>query len=88
MVVDDTDMQITYVIRGDDHPSNTPRQINMFAAMQTEPPAFAPLPMILGADGGKLSKRHGAVDNREYRYPGYLPKAAVWGQKSAAACIP
>jgi glutamyl-tRNA synthetase len=60
VVVDDSDMDITHVIRGDDHLNNTPRQINMFHAMGVEPPSFAHLPMILGPDGAKLSKRHGA----------------------------
>jgi glutamyl-tRNA synthetase len=77
VVVDDTDMRITHVIRGDDHLNNTPRQINMFAAMGAEPPQFAHLPMILGPDGAKLSKRHGAVDIREYREQGYLPEAML-----------
>ena len=77
VVVDDFDMEITHVIRGDDHLNNTPRQINMFRALGVEPPAFAHLPMILGADGSKLSKRHGAVDIREYRAQGYLPEAML-----------
>jgi len=77
VVVDDFDMGITHVIRGDDHLNNTPRQINMFHALGTEPPAFAHLPMILGSDGAKLSKRHGAVDIREYREQGYLPEAML-----------
>ena len=77
VVVDDSDMGITHVIRGDDHLNNTPRQINMFHALGTEPPAFAHLPMILGPDGAKLSKRHGAVDIREYREQGYLRDALL-----------
>ena len=77
VVIDDHDMSITHVIRGDDHLNNTPRQINMFAALDAEPPVFAHLPMILGADGAKLSKRHGAVDIREYREQGYLPEAML-----------
>ncbi|NNF49167.1 MAG: glutamate--tRNA ligase, partial [Woeseiaceae bacterium] len=77
VVVDDADMQITHVIRGDDHLNNTPRQINMFAALGAEPPAFAHLPMILGPDGAKLSKRHGAVDIRDYREDGFLPEAML-----------
>lgn len=77
VVVDDFDMEITHVIRGDDHLNNTPRQINMFRALGAEPPAFAHLPMILGPDGSKLSKRHGAVDIREYRAQGYLPAAML-----------
>jgi glutamyl-tRNA synthetase len=77
VVVDDTDMRITHVIRGDDHLNNTPRQINMFAAIGADPPQFAHLPMILGPDGAKLSKRHGAVDIREYKEQGYLPEAML-----------
>ena len=77
VIVDDFDMQITHVIRGDDHLNNTPRQMNMLAAMGVEPPAYAHLPMILGPDGAKLSKRHGAVDVREYREQGYLPEALL-----------
>ena len=77
VVIDDYDMNISHVIRGDDHLNNTPRQINMFAALGAEPPAFAHLPMILGPDGAKLSKRHGAVDIREYREQGYLPEAML-----------
>lgn len=77
VVVDDTDMRITHVIRGDDHLNNTPRQINMFHAIGAEPPEFAHLPMILGPDGAKLSKRHGAVDIRDYREQGYLPEAVL-----------
>jgi glutamyl-tRNA synthetase len=77
VIVDDSDMQITHVIRGDDHLNNTPRQLNMLAALGVEPPAYAHLPMILGADGAKLSKRHGAVDVREYREEGYLPRALL-----------
>jgi len=77
VIVDDFDMRITHVIRGDDHLNNTPRQMNMLAAMGVEPPAYAHLPMILGPDGAKLSKRHGAVDVREYRDLGYLPEALL-----------
>lgn len=77
VVIDDSDMQITHVIRGDDHLNNTPRQINMFEALGAIPPAFAHLPMILGADGAKLSKRHGAVDIRDYRDEGFLPEALL-----------
>jgi len=77
VVVDDFDMGITHVIRGDDHLNNTPRQINMFHAIGAVPPAFAHLPMILGPDGAKLSKRHGAVDIRDYREQGYLPEAML-----------
>ena len=74
---DDFDMKITHVIRGDDHLNNTPRQMNMLEALGAEPPAYAHLPMILGPDGAKLSKRHGAVDIREYREQGYLPSAML-----------
>ena len=77
VVIDDADMRITHVIRGDDHLNNTPRQINMFAALGVEPPRFAHLPMILGNDGAKLSKRHGAVDIRDYREQGFLPEAML-----------
>lgn len=77
VIVDDSDMKITHVIRGDDHLNNTPRQLNMLAALEVEPPAYAHLPMILGPDGAKMSKRHGAVDVREYREAGYLPAALL-----------
>ena len=77
VVVDDFDMAITHVIRGDDHLNNTPRQMNMLDALGAAPPAYAHLPMILGPDGAKLSKRHGAVDVREYREQGYLPEALL-----------
>lgn len=77
VVVDDSDMNITHVIRGDDHLNNVPRQMNMLAALNAEPPAYAHLPMILGPDGAKLSKRHGAVDIREYQEQGYLPEAML-----------
>ncbi len=77
VIVDDLDMNITHIVRGDDHLNNTPRQINMLAAMGVEPPQYAHLPMILGPDGAKLSKRHGAVDVREYREQGYLPEALL-----------
>ena len=75
VIVDDADMGITHVIRGDDHLNNTPRQMNMLKALGEKPPVYAHLPMILGPDGAKLSKRHGAVDIREYREEGYLPEA-------------
>ncbi|HEX7324525.1 MAG TPA: glutamate--tRNA ligase [Rhodanobacteraceae bacterium] len=77
VVVDDLDMRITQVIRGDDHVNNTPRQINLYAALGAEPPGFAHLPMILGPDGQKLSKRHGAVGVMQYREDGYLPQALL-----------
>lgn len=77
VIVDDYDMKITHVIRGDDHLNNTPRQMNMLAALGAQPPEYAHLPMILGQDGAKLSKRHGAVDIREYKDQGYLPAAML-----------
>jgi glutamyl-tRNA synthetase len=77
VVVDDHDMGITHVIRGDDHLNNTPRQINMLSALGAQKPVYAHLPMILGPDGAKLSKRHGAVDIREYQEQGYLPHAML-----------
>lgn len=77
VVVDDFDMGITHVIRGDDHLNNTPRQMNMIAALGAEPPVYAHLPMILGPDGAKLSKRHGAVDIRQYEDQGYLAEAML-----------
>ena len=77
VVVDDMDMQITHVIRGDDHLNNTPRQQNMLLALGYEPPVYAHLPMILGSDGAKLSKRHGAVSVLEYRDQGFLPEAVL-----------
>jgi len=77
VAVDDWDMQITHVIRGDDHINNTPRQINLLQAMGGAPPHYAHLPMILGPDGQKLSKRHGAVSVLEYREAGFLPEALL-----------
>jgi glutamyl-tRNA synthetase len=77
VVVDDYDMGVTHVIRGDDHLNNTPRQINMLRALGATPPAYAHVPMILGADGAKLSKRHGAVSVLEYEKDGYLPDALL-----------
>ena len=77
VVVDDMDMRITHVIRGDDHLNNTPRQLNMLLALGAKPPVYAHLPMILGADGTKLSKRHGAVSVLEYRDAGFLPEALL-----------
>jgi len=76
-VVDDRDMRITHVIRGDDHVNNTPRQINMFRALGATPPAYAHVPTVLGVDGAKRSKRHGAVSVMEYESAGYLPDAMV-----------
>jgi glutamyl-tRNA synthetase len=77
VVVDDMDMHITHVIRGDDHLNNTPRQINMLKALGAQPPVYAHVPMILGADGAKLSKRHGAVSVLQYRDEGFLPEALL-----------
>lgn len=77
VVVDDMDMRITHVIRGDDHLNNTPRQINMLKALGATLPVYAHVPMILGADGAKLSKRHGAVSVLQYREEGYLPEALL-----------
>ena len=77
VVVDDMDMDITHVIRGDDHINNTPRQINMLRALGREPPRYAHVPMILGDDGSRLSKRHGAVSVMQYMTDGYLPEALL-----------
>jgi glutamyl-tRNA synthetase len=77
VVVDDLDMSITHVIRGDDHVNNTPRQINIYCALGATLPEFAHVPMILGADGERLSKRHGAVSVLQYRDDGYLPEALL-----------
>jgi glutamyl-tRNA synthetase len=77
VVVDDIDMDITHVIRGDDHVNNTPRQIHIFEALKRPLPRFAHVPMILGADGERLSKRHGAVSVLQYRDEGYLPEALL-----------
>ncbi len=77
VVVDDWDMGITQVIRGDDHINNTPRQINIFKALNAPVPEFGHVPMILGDDGKKLSKRHGAVSVMQYRDDGYLPQAVL-----------
>jgi glutamyl-tRNA synthetase len=77
VVVDDMDMGVTHVVRGDDHLNNTPRQINMLYALGATPPVYAHVPMILGADGAKLSKRHGAVSVLQYQEEGYLPDALL-----------
>jgi glutamyl-tRNA synthetase len=77
VVVDDMDMRITHVIRGDDHLNNTPRQMNMLKALGYTPPVYAHVPMILGPDGSRLSKRHGAVSVMQYREEGYLPEALL-----------
>lgn len=77
VVVDDAEMEVTHVIRGDDHLGNTPKQIRMIEALGLPVPAYAHLPMILGEDGSRLSKRHGAVNVLEYREQGYLPDALL-----------
>ena len=77
VVVDDVDMNITHVIRGDDHLNNTPKQIHIYSALGYEIPRFAHLPMILGSDKARLSKRHGATSVLAYREMGYLPEALV-----------
>jgi glutamyl-tRNA synthetase len=77
VVVDDADMGVTHVIRGDDHLNNTPRQMNMLVALGKQVPVYAHVPMILGPDGTKLSKRHGAVSVLEYQDQGYLPEALL-----------
>ena len=79
VVVDDIDMAITHVIRGDGHVMNTPRQINIFRALGVEPPVFGHTPTVLGNDGEKLSKRHGATGLSEYKDNGYLPEAIING---------
>jgi glutamyl-tRNA synthetase len=77
VVVDDMDMGVTHVIRGDDHLNNTPRQMNMLSALGASTPVYAHVPMILGPDGAKLSKRHGAVSVLQYEEEGYLPDALL-----------
>ncbi len=77
VVIDDITMGITHIIRGDDHISNTPKQLMIYRALRVEPPAFAHIPMVLGPDGARLSKRHGARSILEYREEGYLPQAVV-----------
>ena len=77
VVIDDFTMGVTHVIRGDDHISNTPKQILIYQALGVEPPKFAHIPMVLGRDGARLSKRHGARSILEYRDEGYLPEALV-----------
>ena len=77
VVVDDLDMNITHVIRGDDHVNNTPRQINILKALGAKLPQYAHVPMILGSDGERLSKRHGAVSVMQYAEDGYLPEALI-----------
>lgn len=77
VVVDDWDMKITHVIRGDDHINNTPRQINILRALDAALPQYAHVSMILGGDGKRLSKRHGAVSVMQYREDGFLPEALL-----------
>ncbi|QBG34869.1 glutamate--tRNA ligase [Litorilituus sediminis] len=77
VVVDDWDMKVSHVVRGDDHISNTPKQINILKALGAEIPEYAHIPMILGDDGKRLSKRHGAVSVMQYRDDGYLPEALL-----------
>ncbi len=77
VVVDDHDMGITHVIRGDDHINNTPRQIHLYHALGWDSPTFAHIPMILGEDGSRLSKRHGAISVLHYREAGFLPEAML-----------
>ena len=77
VVVDDIDMAMTHVIRGDDHVNNTPRQINLYRALGADMPAFGHMPMILGSDGQRMSKRHGAVNVMQYKEDGFLPDAMV-----------
>ena len=77
VVVDDWDMKVSHVVRGDDHISNTPKQINILHALGAEIPEYAHIPMILGDDGKRLSKRHGAVGVMQYRDDGYLPEALL-----------
>lgn len=77
VVVDDVDMKISHVLRGDDHLNNTPKQINIYLALGAEPPAFGHMPLILGPDGSRLSKRHGATSLGAYRELGLLPEAML-----------
>lgn len=76
-VIDDYEMKITHVIRGEDHISNTPKQILLYEAFKINPPQFAHIPLILGPDKSKLSKRHGAVSVEEYKKRGYLPESMI-----------
>lgn len=77
VVIDDMDMRITHVIRGADHINNTPRQINLFNALDAKPPIYAHVPLILGTDGKLLSKRHGAINVMYYHDEGFLPEAMI-----------
>ncbi|MDD4957001.1 MAG: glutamate--tRNA ligase [Candidatus Omnitrophica bacterium] len=76
-VVDDSEMGITHIIRGDDHISNTPKQMLFYEAFGCEPPRFGHMPLMMGTDGAKLSKRHGGVSVEEYRTEGFLPQALI-----------
>lgn len=76
-VVDDADMEITHIIRGDDHISNTPKQMLFYEAIGVTPPEFGHMPLMMGADGAKLSKRHGGVSVEEYKKEGFLPEAMI-----------
>lgn len=76
-MVDDWDMEITHVVRGEDHINNTPRRINILKALNAPVPVYAHVSMINGDDGKKLSKRHGAVSVMQYRDDGYLPEALL-----------
>ncbi|MFN4197055.1 MAG: glutamate--tRNA ligase, partial [Caldimicrobium sp.] len=77
VVIDDITMGVTHIIRGDDHISNTPKQLIIYQSLGVEPPFFAHIPMVLGPDGTRLSKRHGAKSILEYREEGYLPEAVI-----------
>lgn len=77
VVIDDITMGVTHVIRGDDHISNTPKQLLIYQALNVDPPKFAHIPMVLGPDGTRLSKRHGAKSILEYKEEGYLPQAVI-----------
>ncbi|MDE4955158.1 glutamate--tRNA ligase family protein, partial [Francisella tularensis] len=77
VVFDDIDMSITHIIRGDDHVNNTPKQINIYKSLNANVPVFAHVPMILGPEGAKLSKRQGALNLMQYREDGYLPQAKL-----------
>jgi len=95
VAVDDMDARISHVIRGEDHLSNTPKQLLVYAALGAEPPVFAHLPLLHGPDGKKLSKRHGAASVQELREAGYLPEAVVnylallgWGDEDDETLIP
>jgi len=77
VVIDDIEMKVTHVIRGDDHINNTPRQINLYHVLGHKPPIYTHVPMILGPDGKRLSKRHGATSVMQYRDEGYLPEALL-----------